>query len=117
MSESRAGLPWSWEADGDLDESEREQFVRYKCRSCKSMCINPRGSDAAEAGECRHCAFIVALEDVEVPEPGSGPIPPEVDWTDLVAYRCRLCKDHCLNYRESAPAEARQCRTCHPTRD
>lgn len=43
----------------------------------------------------------------------SGPIPPEVDWSDLRVYHCRHCKDECINAEETDPAQQRECRRCH----
>lgn len=37
-----------------------------------------------------------------------GPIPPEIDWSDLTAYRCRHCYNECINPIDSGPAETQQ---------
>lgn len=42
----------------------------------------------------------------------SGPVPPEVDWSDLRAYYCRLCTTECINYVESEAAQQDKCRRC-----
>lgn len=42
----------------------------------------------------------------------SGPIPPEIDWSDLTAYRCKHCSQGCINPIGSEPAENRECRSC-----
>jgi len=47
----------------------------------------------------------------------SGPIPPEIDWSDLTAYRCRHCYNGCINPVDSEPAETQQCRSCHAIPD
>lgn len=46
----------------------------------------------------------------------SGPIPPEIDWSELRAYVCYSCKDHCLNWIGSACTQANECRSCHQVR-
>lgn len=46
----------------------------------------------------------------------SGPIPPEVEWSELRAYVCNACKDHCINWLGSECAQASECRTCHLVR-
>ena len=46
----------------------------------------------------------------------SGPIPPEIDWSDLRAYVCNSCKDHCINWIESDCARASECRSCYRVR-
>lgn len=46
----------------------------------------------------------------------SGLIPPEIDWSDLRAYVCNSCKDHCINWIEADCTRANECRTCHRVR-
>ena len=41
----------------------------------------------------------------------SGPIPPEVDRSDLKAYWCRHCRQGCITPLDG-PAEERECRPC-----
>jgi len=47
----------------------------------------------------------------------SRPIPPEIDWSDLKAYRCRHCRQGCINPLDSGPAEEGECRACHRIAD
>lgn len=43
----------------------------------------------------------------------SGPIPPEIAWSDLGAYRCRHCCNGCINPVASDYYETEQCRHCY----
>ena len=41
---------------------------------------------------------------------GSGPIPPEVPWSEMSYYQCNCCKDNCINHESTEAAEVRECR-------
>jgi len=45
----------------------------------------------------------------------SGPIPPEVPWSEMVAYQCRCyyCGRGCINHVEESCTQAKECRSCH----
>jgi hypothetical protein len=45
--------------------------------------------------------------------PESGPIPPEVPFSEMVAYDCRWRKRGCLNHVEESCTQAEECRNCH----
>jgi hypothetical protein len=57
--------------------------------------------------------------DWEPPDPEmwsaseSGPIPPAVPWSEMVAYDCRWCKRGCLNHVEESCTQAEECRNCY----
>lgn len=36
------------------------------------------------------------------------------DWENLEAYRCRFCREECINGRETELATQEVCRTCRP---
>ena len=35
------------------------------------------------------------------------------DWTKWLAYKCRHCRDDCINRRDSSATEAQECWDCH----
>lgn len=43
----------------------------------------------------------------------SGPIPPDVPYSEMVAYDCRWCHTGCINHVEESCTEAKECRKCH----
>ena len=49
------------------------------------------------------------------PPEESGPIPPEVPWSEMVTYRCRhyYCRHECINHVEESCTQAKECRSCH----
>ena len=43
-----------------------------------------------------------------------APDPPDtVQWDEYVAYNCVICRDACINRRDSVPAENKECWQCH----
>jgi hypothetical protein len=45
-------------------------------------------------------------------EAGTGPLPPEVPWNQMVDYQCRDCKDRCLNHESTQAALNGRCMVC-----
>lgn len=43
----------------------------------------------------------------------SGPIPPDVLYSEIVEYDCRWCHSGCINHVEESCTQAKECRKCH----
>jgi len=52
--------------------------------------------------------------DLSAPSPSreSGPIPPEVPWSEMESYRCQQCNSDCLNHEDTDAAQRGECRFC-----